>query len=82
MTTYVARNSFAALLVWSGNALHSSANALHSLGQKIDCWYTGRERSAQDRIALSHMSDRELHDIGISRASVGPVSSGHWLRDY
>jgi uncharacterized protein YjiS (DUF1127 family) len=82
MTTYVARHSFAALLVWSGNALHGSAVKLHSLGRKVDAWLANRERAAKDRVALSHMSDRELHDIGISRASVGPVSSGHWLRDY
>ena len=82
MTTFVARYSFAALLVWSGNALHAAAVKAHALGRQVDAWFAHRERAAQDRVALSHMSDRELHDIGISRASIAPAANGTWLRDY
>jgi uncharacterized protein YjiS (DUF1127 family) len=52
------------------------------LGRRIDAWLAARFRAAQDRAALAQMSDRELHDIGISRGSVEPIASGTWLRDH
>ncbi len=81
MTTHVTRRSFAVLLVWSGNALGGVAALLHSIGKRVDAWFAARERARHDRFALSHMSERELQDIGISRASVEAVADGTWWRE-
>ncbi|MCK7495235.1 MAG: DUF1127 domain-containing protein [Comamonadaceae bacterium] len=41
----------------------------------------GRRRASRDLATLAGMSDRELADIGIDRASVPAVAAGTWLRD-
>ena len=46
----------------------------------LDAWLQTRRRAAQDRDDLVAMSDRELLDIGLSRASVDAASGG-WSRD-
>ena len=46
----------------------------------LDAWLQKRRRAAQDRDDLVAMSDRELLDIGLSRASVDAASGG-WSRD-
>ena len=47
----------------------------------IDAWLAHRRRAAQDRADLASMSERELADIGVSRASVDAIADGSWTRD-
>ncbi|HEY8244917.1 MAG TPA: DUF1127 domain-containing protein [Casimicrobiaceae bacterium] len=47
----------------------------------LDAWLATRRRAAQDRDDLAAMSDRELLDIGLSRASTDDAASGGWSRD-
>ena len=63
-------------------ALIEAINALRGLAQTIDGWVEARRRAAADRDVLANMSDRELLDIGIVRASVDAVADGTWARDY
>ena len=49
---------------------------------KLDAWLALRRRASLDRDALAIMSDRDLMDIGVSRASVDAVADGAWMRDY
>ena len=55
---------------------------LHTLAQRADSWLAQRKRAAQDLDALATMSDRELVDIGLNRASVTFVGNGGRIRDY
>jgi uncharacterized protein YjiS (DUF1127 family) len=80
MTTYVARHPFAALLVRIGNSLHRGAAVLRTLGERLDAWLATRRRAVEDRDVLAGMSDRELRDIGVSRASIDPIAEGTWMR--
>ena len=63
-------------------ALTEALNALHGLAQRIDAWLATRKRVSQDLDALASMSDRELTDIGLDRASVNFVGGGGRVRDY
>lgn len=81
MTTYIARHPFAALLVGIGDTLHAGAVTLRMLGKRLDVWLATRKRAADDRDVLAGMSDRELRDIGISRASIDPIADGIWMRE-
>jgi len=62
--------------------LSEALNALHALAQRIDAWLATRKRASQDLDAIARMSDRELTDIGLDRASVNFVGSGGRVRDY
>jgi uncharacterized protein YjiS (DUF1127 family) len=55
--------------------------SLRALALRLDAWLGARKRADEDRQALDAMSDRELKDIGIPRASVSPAASGAWMRD-
>ena len=57
-------------------------DVLHTWAQKIDSWLAAHKRASQDLDALARMSDRELGDIGLNRASVTFVGSGGRIRDY
>ncbi len=57
-------------------------DVLRTLAQKLDSWLATRKRASADLDALASMSDRELIDIGLSRASVTFVGSGGRIRDY
>jgi uncharacterized protein YjiS (DUF1127 family) len=56
-------------------------DALAAGWRALDAWLAERRRVAQDRADLSGMSDRELSDIGVHRASVDAVADGGWSRD-
>ena len=58
----------------------SADGAVRSIAQRIDAWFEARKRAAEDREILANMSDRELRDIGIGRASVNAVADGTWMR--
>ena len=57
-------------------------NALHAIARSIDAWLAARQRAAQDLDAFASMSDRELRDIGMNRASTHFVALGGRIRDY
>jgi uncharacterized protein YjiS (DUF1127 family) len=57
-------------------------NALHAFARTLDSWLAQRQRTAQDLDALASMSDRELRDIGMNRASTNFVALGGRIRDY
>jgi uncharacterized protein YjiS (DUF1127 family) len=54
--------------------LAAATSALRGAAQWIGAWLEARERVAADRHALAGMSDRELLDIGIDRASVNAIA--------
>ena len=58
------------------NALRQYAAASIALAGAVVHWFAARKRAARDLEALAGMSERELHDIGISRASVRAVAAG------
>jgi uncharacterized protein YjiS (DUF1127 family) len=57
-------------------------NALRALVSAADTWLAARKRGARDFAELSTMSERELHDIGISRASQHAIAYEGLLRDW
>ncbi len=58
-----------------------SAAVLRTLAEPVDTWLADRQRSATDYQVLAGMSDRELNDIGVSKASVRAIAEGGWTRD-
>lgn len=61
--------------------LHATPRgALRTTLRRIEAWFEARKRAAEDREVLASMSDRDLRDIGIERASVNAVADGIWLR--
>ncbi len=56
--------------------------ALRAIARSIDAWLAARQRAAQDLDAFASMSDRELRDIGMNRASTNFVALGGRIRDY
>jgi uncharacterized protein YjiS (DUF1127 family) len=57
------------------NAVLQYAAAARALAGNVAQWFAARKRAAQDLDALAAMSERELHDIGINRASIGAVAA-------
>jgi uncharacterized protein YjiS (DUF1127 family) len=57
-------------------------NALHEIAQAAGSWFAARQRISDDHDALARMSDRELFDIGLDRASVDYAAHGGRVRDY
>jgi uncharacterized protein YjiS (DUF1127 family) len=47
----------------------------------LDARMAAHKRAARDHCDLAEMSDRELKDIGIDRASISAVASRDWTRD-
>jgi uncharacterized protein YjiS (DUF1127 family) len=62
--------------------LRDVGRAVCAFLRPVEDWHKQRRRAAADREALANMSDRELLDIGIPRASVQAVAERAWLRDY
>lgn len=62
---------------WTGNTF---IEAVSDLARRVSDWLGARWRAADDRAMLAAMSDRELRDIGIERASVDAVADGLWMR--
>jgi uncharacterized protein YjiS (DUF1127 family) len=81
MDTIGTRQSSADLLVWFAEALRQCTAALRPLAGRLDAWLAFRRRAAHDREALIGMSERELHDIGVSRASIHAIADNAWSRD-
>ena len=62
--------------------LLKTISALRRVATTIREWLAARGRAAADRYAFANMSERELLDIGVVRASVDAVADGTWRRDY
>lgn len=58
-------------------AIARAAQSLRALVSFAEAWTATRRRMADDREALAHMSDRQLLDIGISRATAEAIVDGH-----
>ena len=54
-------------------ALAEALAALRGLARGVEAWLEARRRVAADRDALAAMSERELLDIGLDRASANAV---------
>ena len=81
METYVARHTSAALLWRIGGLLHEGARRLRAFARRIDARLVRRRRATGALAMLSEMSERELQDIGVSRASLRAIAYGDWTRD-
>jgi uncharacterized protein YjiS (DUF1127 family) len=64
------------------SVLIEATNVLRGVAQRVDSWLAARKRVSEDLDVLAKMSDRELVDIGLDRASVNFVASGGRTRDY
>jgi uncharacterized protein YjiS (DUF1127 family) len=82
MNTHVSLHSSLLPLSRVGPWLATGAQALFSLAARADAWLALRRRAAEDLDILARMSDRELHDIGIGRASIESIASRTWARDF
>jgi uncharacterized protein YjiS (DUF1127 family) len=60
----------------------NGVRALRTLMAPADAWLAKHQRAAKDYRELADMSDRELHDIGVSRASVRAIADDGWQRDW
>ena len=56
--------------------------ALRHIVDRARIWRAARRRKVEDREALATMSDRDLLDIGVSRASIDDLAAGRWVRDW
>ena len=82
MSTLTARSPSPGALPRIALAAVAAAEALHALALRVDAWLAARRRAADDRQALANMSDRDLSDIGVVRASVDAIADGAWMRDW
>ena len=82
MQAYIARTAPAKSLALLGSVFHEGAMALRRLARRVDTWLVARQRANQDWQELANMSDYELRDIGVCRASVHAIADGNWTRDY
>jgi len=55
--------------------------AWRALAARLAAWAVQRRRAADDLDLLAGMSERELHDLGISRSSLQAIAAGAWTRD-
>lgn len=67
-------------VAWSATLAAAITAAITTAAGACDRWLARRQRVAQDRAVLRAMSDRELADIGVPRASVDPAAGGVWAR--
>ena len=58
-------------------AIARAAALWRALVSFAEAWSANRRRMADDQEALAHMSDRQLLDIGISRATAEAIVDGH-----
>lgn len=80
----VAHDSAAAFVAVAGVPLRAIAEkipAWRAIAEKIKTWLATRERASADRDILANMSERELLDIGLNRASADAIANGMWIRE-
>jgi uncharacterized protein YjiS (DUF1127 family) len=81
MNTYTARHPAIALPARFAATLAAGAAAWRSLAGRVAAWRAQRRRAADDLDVLARMSEREPHDIGISRGSLRAIAAVAWTRD-
>src|SRR5258708_7840050 len=64
------------------SALAEATRAWRAVVLRIGMSLQEQRRVNVDRDTLATMTDRELLDIGLDRASVNPAAEGSWKRDY
>ena len=70
------------LVVARGRRSSTFPAALRRALLHVAAWRAAKRREVEDREALATMSDRDLLDIGVSRASVDELAAGRWVRDW
>lgn len=81
MATRTAPALYSPVLSRVASALGGLWQMSAALAARLDAWLGARRRAAQDHAALAAMSDRELADIGLPRASVDYAATSAWKRD-
>ena len=64
------------------HALIALADATKNRWRALDARIAARQRAGRDHCDLAAMSERELKDIGIDRASIASVASRDWTREH
>ena len=82
MNTHVSRYSMLLPRSRAGLWLAAGAQAFRAFATRVDAWLALRRGAAEDFDVLARMSDRELNDIGIGRASIEPIASWKWAREF
>jgi uncharacterized protein YjiS (DUF1127 family) len=81
MSMYQAQYRSAAALLWIAGQMQVTARGVRSVAKALDAWLERRRVAAAALIDFSTMSDRDLHDIGLSRVDVHRVAWGASDRD-
>lgn len=70
MHAYTPRSPLVAALLYSSRVLSASARRMRMLAHALSNWLEHRRAARVALKELSAMSDRELHDVGLSRAEI------------
>jgi len=81
MSVFVSRHPAVLALEVLARALATGARAARRVAAELERRIAQRRRAAADLDVLAGMSERELADIGVDRASVAAIATGAWLRD-
>ena len=76
MTTQALRHREAATLHRLAAVLLALARRMGAAAKRLDGWLEARRIAAAARAELGAMSERELHDIGLTRADIHSVAHG------
>lgn len=66
-------------LTMSFTPARGSVNLVELTG-RVRCWMARRNEIARVRVELESYTDRQLVDLGISRADIPAVATGEWCR--
>ena len=61
-----------------GFSLIDAKRALHACALSVGAWRHAKGGGPADRFLLANMSERELNDIGLTRAAVESVADYRW----
>ena len=81
MSLYQTQYRSAAALLWIAGQMQVAARGVRSVAKTLDAWLEKRRVAAAALVDFSTMSDRELHDMGLSRVDVHRVAWGASDRD-
>jgi uncharacterized protein YjiS (DUF1127 family) len=74
--TYDTQYRSAAALLWIAAVMLAGARSVRAAAKRLDAWLEKRRVAAAAFHDFGRMSDRELHDIGLTRADVHRVAWG------
>ena len=66
----------AAALLWVAGAMQLGARRVRAVAKWLDAWLEKRRLAQRALVDFATMSERELHDIGLSSADVHRVAWG------